>query len=410
MHIMYLELKRVIKSPMTWISAGIAIALSVIISLSVISYAEYNYVDNSGKEARITGMGAIRANKKLMQPYEGQITVDKLQKALITFQDVYKQYGENIPNNVYHEKIAPINCFLDMIYQVYPISGDSWEALSKINPEELWDFYAQRTKTLHNQLSAKYSNSTVVQQKVQALNKKVGTPFIFREGYTNDAADNLAILISLLVLICAVVVSPIFSAEYQNDSDDILRCTKHGRVKLAAVKLCSSLLITFAMYAICVSIFIILVNNAYGWDSLQTSAQVLTSALSFVPLTVGQEQGFTILAGLITLLAVACFTLFLSTKCQNSTTALIIAITFCLLPSILYAIEKGNLINLLMCLLPADGAGLMNSFYYQLNSTMFIHIGSFSTWAPYIMVGAEIIEIPLFLALSIHSYCKHELA
>ncbi|HBM79966.1 MAG TPA: ABC transporter permease, partial [Clostridiaceae bacterium] len=149
-------------------------------------------------------------------------------------------------------------------------------------------------------------------------------------------------------------------------------------------------------------------NSAYGWDSLQTSAQVLSSALSFLPLTMSQEQELTILAGLITLLAVACFTLFISAKCYNPTTTLVIAIAFCLLPVILYSVGQGNFINLLVCLLPAGGSGLTNSFYFQLRNTLFLQIGSFSIWAPYLMMGAAIIEIPMFFILSIHTYCKHQ--
>lgn len=119
---------------------------------------------------------------------------------------------------------------------------------------------------------------------------------MFYEGYTSDASDNLEILFFILVFICAVIVSPVFSSEYQSGSDDILRCTKHGKIKLAVTKLCSALLIVLTMFVICALIFILIVDSAYGWGSLQTSVQVLLSAISFVPLTMGGEQKLVVLA------------------------------------------------------------------------------------------------------------------
>ena len=410
MHILLLELKRVIKSRITWILLLVAVALSVIISLSVISYAQYTYIDKNGQQIKITGMEAIRANKKQMQPYEGEITIAKLQKALRIYQNVYKQYGENIPPEIFGKTLDPIDPFLRMINKVYPKSGDYYEALSKVSPDEITNFYQQCSETLKNQLEVKYPENKNVLKEAQKLSKKVNVPFVFKVGYSSDAAENLAILIFLLVLICAMIVSPIFSAEYQNGSDDILRCTKNGRAKFAVTKMCASLILTLAMFAVCVLTFVLIVNNAYGWDSLQTSTQILMSALSLVPFTVGQVQSLTIWAGLLTLLAVACFTLFLSTKCRNSTTALIIATVFCALPAVLYSVGRGNIVNLITCILPAGGTGMANSFYYQLSQSTFIQIGSLSAWAPYLMIAAAVIEIPLFFALSIHAYSKHQVA
>jgi hypothetical protein len=141
---------------MTWILLAIAIALSVIISYQVISERQYTYVDKSGQQVKITGMEAIRADKKQMQPYEGAVTKEKLQNALKTCQDLYKKYGANIPQNVYYDKIDSNRYFLNMIGTVYPESGDEYEALSKVNPDSLSNFYQQRSEMLKSQLETQY--------------------------------------------------------------------------------------------------------------------------------------------------------------------------------------------------------------------------------------------------------------
>lgn len=408
MRILLLELKRVVKSRTTWILLLVAVAFAVAVSLLVVSYATYTYLDQSGQEVKITGIEAIQARQEQMQPYEGPITEDKLQKALTVEQDLYQQYGEEFPIEVYHKELSPIDGFLGMIYSVYPQSGGYYEAISKVDVNGITDFYQQRKAALKENLEAQYPGNDAVLQEALQLNDKVKTPFVFKSGYSSDASDNLAVLIFLIVLISAVIVSPVFSAEYQSGADDILRCAKNGRTKLAVIKIVSALIITCVLFAVCMLIFVLVVNTAYGWNSLQTSVQAVLSVFSFVPFTMGQEQLITILAGFLTLLAVICFTLFLSTKCRNSTTSLIFALAFCLLPAILFSVGKGNAVNLLTSLFPSGGVGMTNSFYYQLNQTTFVSLGSLAIWTPYLMMGAAIIEIPLFFLLSVRSYNKHQ--
>ena len=396
---------------MTWILLAIAVALSAIISYQAIAGAQHTSIDKNGQVIKISGMEAIRANKKQMRPYEGTITEDKLKNALQVFQQYYRNYQKSTNvsqiSALYYANVAPINYMLDMIYGTYQGGEDEYEILSKINPNRIDTFYRQRTQTLKNQIEAKYPNNQNIWEQVQSLNSKVKTPFSLDSGYVSDDTINLCILIFLLIFICAMVVSPVFSAEYQSGSDDILRCTKNGHVRLAVAKLSSSVLIMLAMFAVCILIFVLTVNSAYGWSSLQSSIQA-TSVLSFVPLTMGQEQGLTILAGLLTLLATACFILFISAKCQHPTTALIVAVAFCVFPAILQSVWHGNIANFVTCVLPTGGAGISHNFFTSLNQTTFVQLGSWNIWSPYLTVGAAVIEIPLFFLLSVHAYCRHQ--
>lgn len=77
-----LELRRSLKSRMTRILLAAALALPVLMGMLVISYTEYHYLDNNGAEAKLTGLKAIAANKKMMEPYKGQLTSEKISKAI----------------------------------------------------------------------------------------------------------------------------------------------------------------------------------------------------------------------------------------------------------------------------------------------------------------------------------------
>ncbi len=411
MHILLLEMKRVIKSRMTWILLLVAIALSGIISYQVIAKECYTKFDKNGHAINITGIEAIRANKKQSQPYDGMITEKKLKNALLMYQEFDRDSRKNIPTDRYtalSEKVPNTFFMLDMIGLVYPGKGDHFEDLKNLDPKCIDTFYQRRTKILTEQIKAQYPGNQNILRQVQELNSRVKKPFFYNSGYVSVNTVFLCSLIFILVLIAAMIVSPVFSADYQNGSDDILRCTKNGHMKLAVAKLSSAVFILLAMFAICILTFVLTVNSAFGWNSLQSSYQA-TCVLSFVPLTMGQTQGLTILAGLLILLAMACFVLFVSAKCQHPTTALIIAVAFCILPEILHAIWNGNVVNFLTCVLPAGSAGSHN-FYTQLNQTTFFHLGSLDIGAPYIIIGAAIIEIPLFFILAIRAYCKHRAA
>ena len=37
----------------------------------------------------------------------------------------------------------------------------------------------------------------------------------------------------------------------------------------------------------------------------------------------------------------------------------------------------------------------------------FLHIGSRCVWTPYVILGAALVEIPVFTVLTIRSYCRH---
>lgn len=66
---------------------------------------------------------------------------------------------------------------------------------------------------------------------------KVKMPFAFYPGYSTNAYDYQMLTIFLLVLLCVIIAAPIYSAEYQTHADDILRCAKYGKGKLAVIKL-----------------------------------------------------------------------------------------------------------------------------------------------------------------------------
>ncbi|MHC6180880.1 ABC transporter permease subunit [Clostridium sp. JNZ X4-2] len=409
MGILYLELKRVLKTRSTWILLLAALLMSGIMAYFPISFVQGSYMDKNGKGITASGIRAIQANKN--STFQGNITPDKIEKAVENYQQITKKYGSiykfDVPQAAYDKKILPVQHIIRLLESVYADPQTKTPAdLSKISPREASaNFYKKYTQQIKSRIA-----EPSAQKQALALYEKVDKPFKFTYGYgSGDAGSYLIMLIFLLVIICTFITAPIFSSEYQTGADSILRCTKYGRVKLASCKIISAVLICGITFAVCISIFSIIENRAFGWDSLKTSLQSI-GGICLPALSVGEFQMLTAAAGVLTLLATVSFTLFLSAKCKNTVNSIMISIVFCIMPFILESISGSNVMKWVRMILPSGGTGMGNSFGVELTGLTFLKIGSLSFWAPYVMSAAAIIAIPLFMTLTIRCYCKHESA
>ena len=417
MHIFGLELKRLLKTRRILVMLIAAVILSALMAFTAIQGVFYQYMGQRGQGDMLNGCAAVDAlNKENNDAYVGSVTVEKLQQALSTCQTVYQKYGDfkNIPADVYNQNITPIQPFLDAILEVYfPDGSSEYQDLNTLNPNRLKDFYSRRFEIIRNKLKIEYPGNQAVVQKAEKLNAKSETPFTFTKGDPGEAAMSLTFLAFLLVLIGTMITAPNFAAEYQGGADDIFRSTKYGRGKFVVAKLCASLVLLTVMFVVCSLIFILLTDSTVGWNSFQTSVQFTYPTNNLTSLNFLQAQFATFLAALLSLLATACLSMFISTKCRNSTSALILSIVIFMAPTILGAVIRsgGAIRDILTYALPGGSVGLRENFYSHLVSQIsFVQIGLSSVWVPYLMLGACIIEVPVFFLLAVHAYCKHQAA
>jgi hypothetical protein len=419
MRIFWLELKRILKTRRIFVMLSASVILSVLMACMAVQGVEYN--DPTARQL-IGGRAAVDAlNKEDNDAYVGPVTVEKLRQALKTCRDVYQKYGQNVPADVYRRKIVPIQRLLDAMLAVYFPNGNNggYQNLSTLNPNRLKNFYTQRFEVIKGTLESQYPGNQSVLRQAEQLNEKSAIPFSFAKGDPGGTTMSLTFLAFVLVAIGAMITAPNFAAEYQSGADDILRSTKHGRGRFAVAKLCAPLVLLAAMFAVCALIFILLVNPTVGWNSFQVSVQLSLPTNCLAPLNFLQAQFATLLAALLSLLATACLSLFFSTKCRSSTTALILSITIFMLPIMLEVIVEsggnigGNGMAVLAYALPGGVVGLQGSFYGHLlgvSRFSFVQIGPWAVWVPDLMLGACIVEIPVFFLLAAHAYCRHQAA
>lgn len=411
MRLFRLEVKRMMKSRRTLALLAVSLFMSVVMAYLPISYESINRPGEDGKVIELDGLPAIQFKRDYYKKTAGDITPEKLAEALRTYQSYVKEYGtlDDVPLNVYIENIMAIRPMLKGLSEAFadPKTGIGAE-LMDIAPDEVEQhFYERCASHLDHVMNLEQKEYPTAGQFAAGRYADVDQPFYLYPGMSRDAFDYTTLYILVLAILCVAISAPAFANEYQTGSDSILRCTKYGRMKLAATRILSACCIFIVIFILGMSIHLFILNLAFGTDCLKTSFQMLFSVINLPNINLGQLQIILVLAGLLSVLATVSCTLFLSARCRDSLTVLLVSIVVLFLPIFAYGALGDTWIG---GVLPSAGIGMKNNFLYQLCDFNFLHVGEMSFWTPYVILVSAAVEIPLFLFFAVRSYCKHQVA
>lgn len=411
MRLFRLEVKRMMKSRRTLILLAAALFMSAVMAYLPISYESINRPGEDGKVIELDGLAAIQFKRDYYKKTAGTITPEKLAEALRTYQSCVKEYGtlDDVPLNVYIENIMAIRPMLKGLSEAFadPKTGIGAE-LMDIDPDEVEQyFYEKCVSHLDDIMNLEQKEYEAAGQFAAGRYADVDQPFYLYPGMSRDAFDYTTLYILVLAILCVAIAAPAFANEYQTGSDSILRCTKYGRMKLAVTRILSACCIFIIIFILGMSIHLLILNLAFGTNCLKTSFQMLFSVINLPNINLGQLQIILALAGLLSVLATVSCTLFLSARCRDSLTVLLVSIVVLFLPIFAYGTLGDTWIG---GVLPSAGIGMKNNFLYQLCDFHFLHAGEMSFWTPYVILVSVAVEIPLFLVLAVRSYCKHQVA
>lgn len=412
MRLLKVELKRILKTRLTIILLSAAVLLSFVLAWLPITFSYNSYTDEDGRTIELKGLKSIAYEKQLQADITGTVTPEKVRQAVENYQAVLTRYGVeasyDLPEGVYGAEILPYAPLLRGVREIFadPDTGIA-PSIMEIEPEKLDSYYDMCTGRIISLLKQEQKNHPAAQQTGINLYSQVKRPYLFFPGYSTDAMDYQIFLAFLILLFCTVIAAPVFTSDYQTGADDIFRCTKYGKTEFALVKIVSTFLICGVTYTLCAAIYLLVSNGLWGWECTKTSMQMMYSIINLPAMNIGQLQGFIAVSGLLCLLAVTSFTLFLSSRFRNITTCLSTALLFCILPVIIYMALPEELAIWIYSILPAGAVSLQTSILYAAADFNFWNIGSIAIWLPYVMLGAYVVEIPLFASLAVYAYSTH---
>lgn len=195
MRLFGLELKRILKSRRTRILLASIVLFSVVMAYLPISFESINRSNEDGTVTELDGLAAIKYKSDLYTATSGEVTPEKVKKALETYQNCVKEYGpvedENFPLAVKVEEILPIRPLLKGVSEVFadPLTGIGAD-LMEINPEEIdQSYYEKCANHLKDVLKNEQGKHLAAQQQAVEKYGQVDKPFYLYAGMSRDAFD-----------------------------------------------------------------------------------------------------------------------------------------------------------------------------------------------------------------------------
>lgn len=405
MRLYYLEMKRLIRTKSVWILMIAMVVLAAVMAYVPVTFIRA-YKTDAGNVQAVTGVQAVKISKETRKDMEGEVTEEKIRQAIRVLNEMYQEYGssfmEEVPADVYAEKIYPIMPVLNIIEQVLAPDGKNLYNMEAFDVKEedaatIYEKYREEIQEL--------SQNTELVKEMQKISGSVKTPFTYESGMTLETVDYYTIYLFLVMFAFIVIASPVYAAEYQTGADDVIRCTKNGRVRIAVTKILVTFTLAVATFVASSLTFVAVLYILYGGSGFGTSIQM--GYVFYLPaLTIGSMLKLQIAGGVLFTLATVSFVLFLSSKCKNVQTALISAFEIAILPMILNMAGNNNVLNIMRCILPTGGFGLINGLQSELMARNFALVAGHYIWLPYILLVAAAVAVPVFVGLTIVSYCR----
>jgi hypothetical protein len=406
------ELKRIIKSHRNQLIFASSILLAIVMAVAPISFITVQ-MDNK----LLKGSDAIRFYQDAYKASYGDVTPDKLKAALVAYQKYNAKYGglengmpdpEIFPMDLYNKKLLPMEPLISLITRNYcEASGGIVvpRSIDEIDPDEMDHFY-EEIGSLLDKFAYVEKAPNAQREKVQKMYDRVDKPFYISGFYDIQAMEYLYFHILFAVLIGVILSATIFSSDYESGADQIIRCTKNGRIKIASFRILSIMIVNIALYGVEVGIHLAISYHAFGTEWFETSIQTLGSG-AVITMNLCQLHKAMIIGGVLSLLAGVSMSIFISSKVGKSVMAIAISFLFAILPLFAFVALGGN--NWLTAILPTGGVGISSGLFNQIIDYRFLNIGSFCFWTPQVTITFTLCWIPVLIFFSLKSYCNHRI-
>ena len=214
MRLYYLEMKRLIRTKSVWILMIAMVVLAAVMAYVPVTFIRA-YKTDAGNVQAVTGVQAVKISKETRKDMEGEVTEEKIRQAIRVLNEMYQEYGssfmEEVPADVYAEKIYPIMPVLNVIEQVLVPDGKNLYNMEAFDVKEedaatIYEKYREEIQGL--------SQNPELVKEMQKISGSVKTPFTYESGMTLETVDYYTIYLFLVMFAFIVIASPVYAAEY----------------------------------------------------------------------------------------------------------------------------------------------------------------------------------------------------
>jgi len=333
------------------------------------------------------GYESIREKQEYAHIFGDELTDETLQKLVREHQRL-----DNTPG--YYEvnsKISDwktVNSWLSVLFSEMREPQTSEfvyrSMINYVNPDDLTGFYERREAEIESFLE---NNGQVGEEKEYLLNmsKKVTVPFTYEwvEGWSQLLSSMVADLGIVMALFLAIVLSPLFAEEWQNNTSSLVLTAKNGWEKIALAKVLTGVVFTvefFILLAVPSILSQIFFMGTSGWDMPIQNIKPIAIA----PMNMLQAEIYEYAFALLGALGFAGVVMLISAKVKNNVLALLLSLVAGYGPIMIaqylpYELQKA------LDLLPLVGS---STDIFRTNT---FHILGKYIWSPYLLITVPVL-------------------
>ena len=408
MNIYLQELKRFLSKKSVRVFLVVGLFFTFLISF--ITYRSVQYDDiSSGDTITYFGKEAIDHFNEDNKASEGYLTEEKITKVVKSYKEILNNENVNSRENLSEDakkNISKFDPILRVITYPYTITkSGSLLDVNELDTEKDLNFYQSCYDALERDIKQKYDNDKITEFALEKY-KEVNKPFYYGGYFSEDILFFVNIFITVLSLICILISSQCIVEDKENYLDSIFRTTRNGRNKYICSKILALASIISLYLILNISIYYGTIKYLYT-NGLDSSFQMLLfNQLSISNLTIGKVILSVFLLSILFTIASSMMSIFVAINSKVSMVSSAISSVLFFIPSLLYG---KKLFKSIFYFLPSLGLGTAeNSLIEQYQKFEFVKLPGKILWIPKFLVIMALINIALYLLLSIKSYNKIE--
>lgn len=403
--------------------AAIIICLGIMAAAVFSSLSGGSFHHKVGRD--ISQYEAMELDREVILTNRGYITPQLISRAIlsngemVSNEDNYfvNEYGSHLKEEAYIRYILPYEPVVELINKVYAQDPDllAMDALSleylgedkaveRLSPEAAEDFdYALKDFARTMVLRQEGLSQAEVERNLELIDS-IETPLYndYYGGYEAYIMSSKTLALTVLFLIL-LLLSPLFSNEYEEKTDQIILCTRNGKGSLCRAKLFVSIIISVLSAALVMGLSWLAFLLLYGFEGGKVNIQVVNPGCTY-PINLLEACLIHFVSVVFACALFGALICFMSAKVKRSTVPVVIMGTLLtIIPMFIWVpMKSSRIIYGLLKFFPA------NSVSFGFDMSFIEMFGRLFTPYKFIWVVSTIL-IAVFSYFASHCFKRHQL-